>query len=141
MNTKAQTKLIPGTYHLTVDLPALRKDKRRSTDWRCQPMKAGTLFHYTEWTYVPGDDPEVTLTEQRIYPVGGYEHESVRPDETISTRDLEECLSRVDETASLWLRRNSHGGFTVFGVIDELVSSGKISMVDVQEAVTRYLAT
>ncbi len=132
-----QTKLKPGTYRLTVDMPALRDDKRRTRDWRCQPMELGTLFFYTEWTYSPCDD-ETKVTEHRLYPVRCHSSESVSPNETYTTRLLEESLMRVEETPSLWLRRE-HSSRTALGVLDTLFTSGKLTLADVQTATAAYL--
>lgn len=131
--TKAQTKLTPGTYRLLGDLPPLRQDKRKTRDWRYLPMKAGTLFFYKEWTYAPGDDESKLFTEQRLYPVGDYEHDSVSPNESYLTRQLEETLATLTDTPSLWLRRE-HSGRTALGVLDRLASDGKFTLADVQAA-------
>jgi hypothetical protein len=129
---KAQTKLAPGTYRCLADFPPLRKDNRRSTDWRYNPIKHGTLFFYKEWEYTPNDDkPEVVITEQRIYPVGDYEHLSVAPNESTATRDLEESLIRIEDTPSLWLRRE-HCTRMGLDVLDGLVLSGRLTLADVQ---------
>jgi hypothetical protein len=71
---KIQTKLTPGTYRCTENVSVLRDDKRRTSDWRYQPILAGTLFFYTEWTYEPCDDGR-KVTECRLYPVGKYSSE------------------------------------------------------------------
>lgn len=141
MSQKAQTKLIPGTYRLLEDLPPLVNDKRKTRDWRCCPMKAGTLFFYQEWAYAPDEEkPSIRITEQRIYPVGCYQSESVAPNESSKTRQLEELLTREEETPSLWLRRE-HGSSVALGVLDELFSAGKVTMDDVELAADRYLET
>jgi len=129
---KAQTRLVPGTYRFIGEMSALRNDKRRSSDWRYNPIKSGQLFFYKEWEYAPNDDrPDVTITEQRIYPVGDYEHMSVAPNETAKTRDLEEALIPVEDTPSLWIRREHSVSFGLT-VLDALVASGRISLMDVK---------
>jgi hypothetical protein len=135
-----QTKLVPGTYRLTEDLPPLVNDKRRSRDWKCCPMKRGQLFFYTEWTYAPDEErPERMRTEHRLYPLGSYQHDSVSPDLSSATRVLEECLERVDETPGLWFRRE-HSGGSPFGAIDELCKQGRFSLQDFKDAVESYYA-
>ena len=138
MANKIQTKLTPGTYRLLDDLPALRKDKRRN-DWRYKPMKAGTRFFYTEWTYSPSDDDRKVI-ECRLYPVGDYSHDSVSPNESSQTRDLEELLVRVEETPSLWMRREHESG-TALGALDQLLIAGKITMEDVQAAADAHIVS
>jgi|SRR6478609_3532095 len=130
--SKAQTKLVPGTYRLQVDLPALRKDLRKhDSDWRCRVIQAGTLFFYTEWTYAPNEDkPDVTITEQRIFPVGGSSVRGVQPNESYEARLLEESLVRVPDTATFFLQRE-HGGQTAMRVIDTLIAAGKITLAEV----------
>lgn len=132
--SKAQTRLEPGTYRLCGDdLPPLRSDKRKHNDWRYNTIHAGQLFFYNEWTYAPNEEkPEATVTEQRIYPVGRYETESVRPNESSETRILEESLVRLEETPSLWIRR-AHGLHTGLRVLDVLVATGKLTMGQVME--------
>ena len=130
-----QTRLKPGTYRLREDVPPLRVDKRRTRDWRYNPIKAGMRFFYKEWTYSPRDD-EFKITEHRLYPVGDYEHDSVTPDESTNTRILEELLERVEETPSLWIRRE-HGGWYALEVLDRLWADGTISMAQVQEHAAR----
>ena len=114
-----QTRLVPGTYRLREDLPALRKDGRRSRDWRYQPIKAGTLFFYSE----PG----------ALWPAGEHSHDSVPIDESIATRYLEELLVRVDETPSHWVRREHSSSFAC-DILDGLLTLGKITMPDIQQA-------
>lgn len=136
-STKVPTRLTPGTYRLIGDdHPALRKDNRRKHDWKCQPIERGTVFFYTEHTYNPGDS-ERQATEQLLYPVGCYQHEGVAPNESSATRLLEECLERVEETPSLWLRR-VHSTSTGLGALDILFEQGKLTMQDVQSAVAIY---
>jgi hypothetical protein len=139
MKTKPQTRLRPGPYRLVEDFGPLLKDKRRTRDWRCQVIKAGTIFFYSEWTYHPNEDkPEVSYTETRLYPVGAYSSESVSVNESEQTRDLEEMLVRIDETPSLWVRRE-HGGSTGLGALDVLCEEGKITLDDVKQAAEKYL--
>jgi hypothetical protein len=129
---KAQTKLVPGTYRLIGEMPALRKDNRRTSDWRYNPIKPGQLFFYKEWEYAPNDDrPYVKIIEQRLYPVGDYEHMSVAPNESAETRNLEESLIQVEDTPSLWVRREHSARFAL-DVLDALVASGRISLMDVK---------
>lgn len=134
---KAQTRLEPGTYRLIMDFPPLREDKRKMRDWRYKPIKIGTLFFYKEWTYAPGDDETRLHTEQRLYPTGDYEHISVSPNESMATRQLKDLLTRVDDTPSLWIRRE-HGGSSALGALDVLVADGKVTLQEVQQAVERY---
>lgn len=131
--SKAQTRLTPGTYILKslYPLDALREDKRRTNDWRYNPIRVGQRFFYKEWTYAPGDDETITSTEQRIYPVGDYEHLSVKPGESDRTRQLEELLVRVEDTPSLWLRRE-HSLYCGLQVLDVLVATGKVTLAEIQ---------
>lgn len=135
--SSSQAMLTPGTYRLCEDLAPLRADKRKTTDWRYMPIKAGTLFFYKEWTYAPGDDETKTITEQHLYPIGSYEHDSVTPNESALTRQLEESLLPIADTPSRWLRRE-HGGNTALGVLDQLALAGKITLAEVQAATAAY---
>lgn len=138
MTAKHQTRLVPGVYRLREDLPALRNDKRKTRDWRCRPMARGTLFFYQEVTFYPFDDAR-TYTEQRIWPIGEYEHFGVSPGESYDTRQLEEMLERQEETPSQWLRREHSGTAVAHGTIDKLFEQGKITIEDVQQACREWL--
>jgi len=127
-----QTKLKPGTYRLMRDIAPLRKDKRKTRDWKCNPVTAGTLFFYSEFTYSPHDDDR-SFTEHRLYPVGCYSSESVAPNESSATRELEELLIPVDDTPSLWLRRE-HSSRSGLAVLDRLCAEGKLTLAEVQAA-------
>lgn len=131
---KTQTKLVPGTYRLQENLPPLRKDARKSgSDWRYRLMRAGTLFFYTEWTYAPNEEkPDVTITEQRIFPIGSSSIRGVSPNESYKTRQLEELLIPVSDTATFFMLRE-HGGQTAMRVIDKLIELGKTTLDEVRE--------
>lgn len=134
---RAQTRLAPGTYRLQVDLPPLRSDKRRSSDWRYLPMLAGQLFFYTECVWTPNDDkPEVQIADQCIYPINKSGVTAVKPNETSATRQLEEALVRVEETATLYLTRE-HGGQTAMRVLDVLITKGLISLDEIMDIAQR----
>lgn len=135
--SEVQTRLTPGKYRLLGDLAPLRKDKRRTSDWRYNPIETGTLFYVTVRNWRNG------TTEYRIYPTSERHGDlySVAPNESYETRFLEEALVRVDETVSDWLRREHAGINITFGVLDELERAGKITLADVQGATDRYLAS
>lgn len=129
-------KLTPGTYRLTADLEALLKDKRRTRDWSFNPIKTGTLFFYTEWTYSPADDGRM-VTERRLYPVGRYSSESLSPyADQKAFRKLEALLERIDETPSLWLRREHEIG-TGLRVLDALAKAGIVTLETIQNIANR----
>lgn len=129
-----QTRLVPGTYRLSEECGPLRNDKRKKNDWRCNKIAAGTLFFYTEWTYAPSEEhPQATVTERRLFPVGCYGSEGVAPNESHLTRELEELLVAVDESPSLWLRRE-HSTAAGLDVLDNLFACGKLTLADVKWA-------
>jgi hypothetical protein len=111
-----------GTFRVTQDLPAVRPDKRKTRDWRAMPIKKGELLAvrycdvYKRW---------------HIFPDGGYEHEAVLLKDV---PDLVRALEPVEDTPSLWLKREHGRIHAAPGILDVLVAEGTLTMAQVKEA-------
>lgn len=126
--------LEPGTYRLTRDLPALEPDKRKTRDWRAQPMKAGTLF-YVARTEKPSDD--VPDWARDIWDARSYAFKCVRQrnGQTSAISALVSALERVYEWPSTWLDREHRCSPNLAShVLDILVRQRFVSMQMVKEA-------
>lgn len=134
MTTK--NTICPGTYRLKRDMPALKPDKRKRYDWRADMVKADTLFCVDQGFY--GHNVDIF----HMWPSGDYEStaEPLCVDGVISKPDWADALEPVQETPSMWFRRE-HNGYRNLGrdVLDRLVADGVITLSTVQRIVNEIL--
>jgi hypothetical protein len=127
----------PGTYRLSVTLPPLAKDGRRHSDWRYLPLLRGTLFIYTEHFEdhkVQGKRKPVTIVQRWLRPVGKLMAIDPFTSRYFNARDLVAALVPVEETPSMYLRREHNvTPSTATHLIDLLAEQGKLTLDEVKK--------
>lgn len=125
--------ITPGTYTLTCDITNPSPDRRVKRDWRAEPViKAGTVFCVV--TRCEGTDKEI----QELREQDAWSFQST----TFGT-DLYDLIALhlvpMTEVPSDYLARVDYYNAGT-RLLDILHAAGKITMVDVEQALEKYKA-
>lgn len=116
--------LAPGVYRLTVDLPALFRDKRIKRDWRYAPIPAGTLFAVREVPDPRSDDAPPLLVVSQLH---GRAHQRV----SATSIQAEPLVAHIERNVDvLPSERLAYLGLTraAPAILDRLASKGLLTI-------------